>query len=496
MAAKLDQYNGPNDPRFQSGSGFFQGIGIASAAGAIAGYGAAWEGIGLYKTGAFLSPDSLFAAIHQLGPLPHAYAPVLLGSTVACAVAGAIAGWKGGAIPTEIHVRGSQLTTRPKAMQRAIAEASPPVAGKNQGIRIHPKIQTTEHLETSHTLILGGSGAGKTTILWPMIQQIAARGDRMLIFSFKGDFEQKMDVPRYALLAPWDSRSATWSLGKDVRTRLDAESLSMTLIPEPDGGSKDPMWTSGSRALLVGIISDVQRAKGEAWGFADLAKRVAEALSDFPTLQDIIRKESPMAGALLSGGADSKTTASFLSTIASYMSHVINLGVAEDDLLKSQAKRKEWSVNGWLAGDVPPISILGFRSSAKGLSQAWGASIIEQIVQKCGDLPDADPDARRIWLILDEVPRLGKVPSITEGLEVLRSKGVRIVLGAQGIGQIEEIYSKTTARSWAMQTATKIIGRIVEPEDQKWAAGLIGERVLERYSASQNTQLGGSGGSS
>ena len=496
MSAKIDQYNGPNDPRFQSGSGFFQGVGIAAAAGAIAGYGLGWEAVGLYKTGAFLSPDSLFSVIHQLGPLPHVYAPVLLGSTVAFAVAGAIAGWKGGAKPAEIHVRGSRLTTRPGVMQKAIAEASPPVQGKNEGIRIHPKLQTTEHLETSHMLILGGSGAGKTTILWPMIQQLVTRGDKMLVFSFKGDFEQKMDVPRYALLAPWDTRSATWALGKDVRTRLDAESLAETLIPEPAGGSADPMWVNGSRALLVGIIADVQRSCGEAWGFADLAKRVAEALSEFPTLQHIIRTESPMAGALLSGGADSKTTASFLSTIASYMSHVINLGVAENNLLNTQAKRKEWSVNAWLAGTVPAVSILGFRPSAKGISRAWGASIIEQIVQKCGDLPDADPDARRIWLILDEVPRLGKVPSITEGLEVLRSKGVRIVLGAQGIGQIEEIYSKTTARSWAMQTATKIIGRIVEPEDQKWAAGLIGERVLERYSASQNTQIGGSGGGS
>ncbi|WP_163055369.1 type IV secretion system DNA-binding domain-containing protein [Acidithiobacillus ferrooxidans] len=496
MSAKIDQYTGPNDPRFQSGSGFFQGIGIASAAGAIAGYGLGWEGIGLYKTGAFLSPDSLFSVIHQLGPLPHVYAPVLLGSTVACAVAGAVVGWKAGAIPAEIHVRGSRLTTKSGVMQKAIAEASAPVRGKNQGIRIHPRIQTTEHLEASHMLILGGSGAGKTTILWPMIQQLVTRGDKMLVFSFKGDFEQKLDVPRYALLAPWDTRSATWALGRDVRTRLDAESLAETLIPEPAGGQSDPMWVNGSRALLVGIIADVQRSRGDKWGFADLAKRVAEALSDFPTLQEIIRTESPMAGALLSGGADSKTTASFLSTIASYMSHVINLGVSEDNLLNTQTKRKEWSVNGWLAGDVPAVSILGFRPSAKGISRAWGASIIEQIVQKCGDLPDADPDQRRIWLILDEVPRLGKVPSITEGLEVLRSKGVRIVLGAQGIGQIEEIYSKTTARSWAMQTATKIIGRIVEPEDQKWAAGLIGERVLERYSASQNTQLGGSGGGS
>ena len=48
-----------------------------------------------------------------------------------------------------------------------------------------------------------------------------------------------------------------------------------------------------------------------------------------------------------------------------------------------------------------------------------------------------------------------------------------------------------------MQTATKIIGRIVEPEDQKWAAAILGERELERYAASTNVQSGsGQGGGS
>lgn len=484
-----------NDPRFTRGSGFFEVIGLGSTVGALAGYATSWEGIGLYETHSFLMPETLWSVIRFAGIFPPEYmVPLVSGACLGLAL-GAIAGYRAGYTPGEIHIRGSRLTHKNMVMQRAITEASPPVHGKNEGIRIHPRIQTTEHLETSHLLILGGSGAGKTTILWPIIQQIVARGDKCLIFSFKGDFEQKLDARRFAFLAPWDTRSATWALGKDIRTRLDAESLGETLIPDKPGNS-DPMWSNGSRAILVAIIADVQKKHGENWGFVDLAKRVAESLSNFETLQEIVQKENPVAGALLSGGDDSKTTSSFLANISAFMGHVVNLGVAEDNLRKTRTKRKEWSVNVWLAGDVPPVSILGFRPSAKGVSQAWGSSIIEQIVQKCGDLPDADPSDRRIWLILDEVPRLGKVPGITEGLEVLRSKGVRIVLGAQGIGQIEEIYSKTTARSWAMQTATKIVGRIVEPEDQKWAASLIGERVLERYSASQNTQLGGSGGSS
>ena len=486
--------SGQNDPRFQSGSGFFEVIGLGAAVGALAGYIAGWEAVGLWKTHGVLMPKTLFSVIQQGGILPHQYMiPLACGAGIG-ALTGSVAGFFGGNIPPEIHIRGSQLTRKPQLMQRAIQEASPPVKGENQGIYIHPKVQTTEALEASHMLIIGGSGAGKTTILWPMINQIIERGDKAIIFSFKGDFEQKIKG-KFALLAPWDNRSALWALGKDIRTRLDAEAFANTLIPDPEK-SDNPMWTNGSRSLLVGIISEVQREHGEAWGFAELAKKCAESLSDFKVLKEIITRENPVAASLISGGADSKTTTSFLANISAYLGHVVNLGVAADDL-KELARQKQWSVSGWIAGKVPPIAILGFRPSAKSISKAWCSSLIEQIVLKLEDLPDIDsPEERRVWLILDEVPRMGKVPSITEALDVLRSKGVRIALGCQGINQIEEEYSKAIARDWAMQTATKIVGRVVEPEDQKWAAAILGERELERYSSSVNVQSGGQGGSS
>ncbi len=491
----MDKYTGPNDPRFQTGSGFLEGIGFGALAGGAAGYFAAWETVGIWKGAGFLYPNAIMAAIHQAGIVPQQFAvPLAAGSAVGVCVGGAL-GFFAGNISAEIHIRGSHLTRKPQLMQKAILEASPPVKGRNQGIRIHPKIQTTEALEASHMLIVGGSGAGKTTILWPMINQIIERGDKAIIFSFKGDFEQKIGTgerigKQFALLAPWDTRSALWALGRDIRTRLDAEAFSNTLIPDPDKAD-NPMWTNGSRSLLVGIISEVQREYGEAWGFAELAKKCAEALADFKVLREIITRENPLAASLIGGGADSKTTTSFLANIAAYLTHVVNLGVAADDL-KDAARGRQWSVNGWIAGKVPQIAILGFRPSAKSISEAWCASLIEQIVLKLEDLPDVSPEDRRIWLILDEVPRMGKIPSITDALEVLRSKGVRIALGCQGINQIEETYSKTTARSWAMQTATKILGRIAEPEDQRWAAALVGERDLERFSSQYNVAQGGS----
>ena len=490
---------GQNDPRFARGSGFFETIGAASAAGGFLGYLAAWETISASKGAGFiLSPETFYQVVRHAGLRPHPYIfPLGIGISVGLAI-GALGGYKIGNIPSEIHIRGSQFTRKPKFMQQAILEASPPVKGENEGIRIYPKIQTTEALEASHLLIVGGSGAGKTTIIWPMINQIIERGDKAIIFSFKGDFEQKIGIgerigKQFALLAPWDNRSAIWALGKDICTRLDAETLANTLIPEPEK-SDNPMWTNGARSLVTGIISDVQREFGEDWGFAELAKRCAESLADFSVLKEIITRENPVAASLISGGIESKTTTSFLANISAYLTHVVNLGVAAADL-KDSAKGKQWSVNRWINGEVPSAAVLGFRPSAKSISEAWCASLIEQIVLKLEDLPDVSPEDRRIWLILDEAPRMGKIPSITEALEVLRSKGVRIILGCQGINQIEEKYSKTTARSWAMQTAIKIVGRVVEPEDQKWAAAILGERELERYSASTNVQSG-SGSSS
>ncbi|MBU2825445.1 type IV secretion system DNA-binding domain-containing protein, partial [Acidithiobacillus ferrooxidans] len=110
----------------------------------------------------------------------------------------------------------------------------------------------------------------------PLINQSVARGDKVLIFSYKGDFQQKAEFG-FDLLGPWDSRSARWVIGQDIRTRLDAESLALTLIPEQE---KDPIWSQGAQGLLVAVIAGVQREFAEKWGFPHLAQACAKALSD------------------------------------------------------------------------------------------------------------------------------------------------------------------------------------------------------------------------
>ncbi|OCX73816.1 hypothetical protein A6M27_07670 [Acidithiobacillus thiooxidans] len=451
------RYTGPNDPRFAQGSGFFEVIGLGTVAGAVAGYSGAWEAIALAKAGVLLPPKAIFAAIHTAGIMPPQLAPYLAAGAAIGTIAGAAIGYFAADIRHEIHVRGRRLET-----VNAAAKALKPGKKTAPGLAIHPQLKISQQQECRHFLLLGGSGSGKTSILWPMINQAVSRGDRCLIFSFKGDFQQKGDFP-FSLLAPWDKRSVRWQLGKDIRTRLHAESLAKTLIPTPE---KDPIWAQGAQGLLTAIISEVQSKYGENWGFFRLAQACSVALSDYDSLVETVMQESPLARSFLMG-KDSKTTASYLAQMASNLSDVVNLGVADF----SNANGSPWSVRDWLAGKGPAAAILGYLPESETLSSAYCASVIEQTVKQILGFPDAPPEARRIWLFLDEVPQAGKIPSITSALEAARSKGCRVVLGMQGVAQLEEHgYSKNTLRIWAGQCGVKIVANLSDPDDQKWAS--------------------------
>ena len=440
--------------------------GLWAGGAAIIGGIAAWTAVA--RALDHLPVISIMKAAEGLNPLAFGPVPAMAG-VAGAAAAGAI-GYYSVHQEAERHVRGPKLS---RLDPRPARKALKPRRKASPGVSIHPQIPIGEEQECRHMLLLGGSGSGKTSILWPIINQAQDRGDKCLIFSFKGDFQQKAAFP-FSLLAPWDSRSVHWQLGRDIRTRLHAESLAKTLCPDPESGEK--IWAQGAQGLLTAVISGVQRKHKSNWGFHELAKACSAALSDYDYLVKTVMEESPLAKAFLMG-KDSKTTASYLAQMASGLSDVVNLGVAD-----SSSHGKPWSVRDWLAGRTPGAAILGYLPESEGLSQAYCSSLVEQIVKQILSFDDCNPDERRIWLFLDEVPQAGKIPSITSALEAARSKGCRVVLGMQGVAQLEEHgYSKNTLRIWAGQCGIKIVANLSDPDDQKWASNLLGERDILRY---------------
>ena len=396
---------------------------------------------------------------------------------VLAAIGAGIGAWHLLTVESERHVRGYILHRDPRVVARALR----PGKGEAGGVHIHPQIPISQRQETSHFMVIGGTGAGKTTILWPWIREAIARGDKVLIFDSKSDFTQRVPEP-FTLLSPTDARSSRWILGRDIRTKLEAQALADTLIQEPPGGSKsDPMWVQGSRALVAGMIVDLQTRFGEKWGLAHLAYECAAALADFEMLKALTLREAPICIMLL-GGEDAegpnRTTMGFLSQIVSAFTNIIHLGVSAADMKQNPG----WSVRGWLSGKTPSTVVIGFRGEQnERMSQGYAASIIERVVRQVGGYPDAAPEQRRIWLCVDETPVAGFIPSITTALTTLRSKGTRIVLGFQTLAAVRERYSKDTAQVWEGQCDIKILGKLTAGADQEWASRLLGEREVDRY---------------
>lgn len=54
-----------------------------------------------------------------------------------------------------------------------------------------------------------------------------------------------------------------------------------------------------------------------------------------------------------------------------------------------------------------------------------------------------------LLIMLDEFPRLGKIPDIQQGLSTLRSRGVTFALCIQSLAQLDEIYGENVRKSFA-----------------------------------------------
>jgi hypothetical protein len=247
-------------------------------------------------------------------------------------------------LPHERHIRGARWWTHRQAQRALLASLR---RWEKHGVTIGT-FKISQDLECRHTLLIGSSGGGKTTILWPLLRAAAQRGDRLLIFSFKGDFQERWQGQidkDFTLLSPFDARSARWVLGEDIDRHMDAQSLAETLIPTPE---KEQMWAQGAQALLVGVLKYLQRKKPGGWTMSDAARILAKAISEFKILKAIIQQENPVAWSFIEGGAESKTTASFKANLAGATVPIVDLGVA-DHALPKKMHHAGRSAAGWTA---------------------------------------------------------------------------------------------------------------------------------------------------
>lgn len=371
-----------------------------------------------------------------------------------------------------------------KILQRQIA--------KNfnvDGIKIHPAVQVAERLEIQHLMLVGATGGGKTTVLWQLIDQLIARKDKILAYDVKSDFTQKLK--ERVILAPWDKRSRRWMIGRDITSEALAQAFAECFIV-PNPKATDPVWDNAARALLRAEIHKLMAQKGRNWTFSDLGKGLLEDLlvgvedpeENMKNLQGFVRTYYAEAYQIVRD-ATSKATSSVLFTQSGQLSSLIDICRLDAELVKKGAGEfwLDQDSKGFLSDTLktfPPV-ILKRAGDSETWSRVFFSALINVCALKINALGDSDPDKRRIWILLDEVPQLGKIPQITTFLETCRSKGVRVALGLQNPEQIDKIYGKEDRATWENNTLTKIWFQDVGKEAKKWASESVGTQTVQVY---------------
>jgi hypothetical protein len=337
----------------------------------------------------------------------------------------------------------------------------PSVAARLVGRR--PILRLPRALESSHVLLMGDTGTGKSALIRQLLQQIAARGDAAIIYDPAREFLPQFYDPARGdvILNPLDARCPFWSPGDEVRHEAEALTLATSLFPDRDHAN--PFFTDAPRRIF------------------------AHLLTLHPTAQSLVRwlcdkeeLERRMAGTPYAAMIDREAPNQQVGVRAS-----LNMVADALMLLPAEAPRR-WSAASWAGhrrGWIFLTSPSDTRERLRPLISLWLDTLVLRLMNP------APPGAGPVWFVLDELASLQRLPQLHTALTENRKSNNPIVLGFQGRSQLEARYDRD-AETMISQPATKVFFRTGEPRAAEWVADAIGRVEIERLSESRS----GSGG--
>jgi len=316
--------------------------------------------------------------------------------------------------------------------------------------------------ETQHILLTGSPRTGKTTTLYELLRKIRQRGDRVICYSPSGDFISAFYCQdKDLLLNPFDSRCPAWDPWLECPRDYHFDMLAGALIPT--GKAADPMWEKAARVLVSSLLMRIghydQRSVGH---FLHLLSEV-----ELPVLAQFL--QGTPAYALINPTAERTAQGIRITATA-----------AAQALRHLPAKGKPFNLREWVLKDGNDQWVFlnvtaEQRDAARPILSTW----LEVFTNSILSLPENQE--RRIWLIIDELPSLHRIPSLPAFLAKSRKFGGCGVIAFQMISQLIEIYDKQGADTLTGLCATWLCLRQNDPPTAEWTSKSFGQaEILEQ----------------
>lgn len=339
---------------------------------------------------------------------------------------------------------------------------------RQSGVHFTPLQKIDKTLESTHLILLGSTGAGKTQSMQKLLKDLIARKDKCLILDSKGDYTSWLcDPSDTILLSPGDHRTPVWQAGLDIR-KPDIDLIVQALIEEDKHMA--PEWHLAARAAMRAVLLLTQEHR-PAFTFHDLDQSLSPDI-----VREAARRYDPKLYATLKN-PDSETARGVLFVLNS-----LSQGLSEITPAHTTGRRT-FSLNGWLT-DTNQTRLILKRHPSQAFTFRLTARLLLGVLQ--GLVMTLPEDrSRRIWLIMDELSVLRKFPPLVDFLERGRSKGLCVVAGIQDWGTMEQFY-EAEARTLYTCFVNKFFLSMREPVSAEYYSKSLGESTFERTTTTAN----------
>jgi hypothetical protein len=322
-------------------------------------------------------------------------------------------------------------------------------------------VRVPRAVESSHFLIIGDSGTGKSALIRQMLQQLESRGETAIVYDPALEYTSQFYAPERGdvILNPLDARSPYWSPGDEWRHEAEALTLATSLFP--DRHHENAFFTEAPRRIFAHLLT-LRPSPGELARWLCDEDEIDRRLAGTPYAALIDRHAPAQRGGVL---ASLNMVADTLKLLPPERSASTRWSAAA------------WSIDrkGWLFLTSTPET----RPRLVPLTSLWLDTLVLRLMNQ------GQPRRSPTWFVLDELASLQRLPQLHTAITENRKSNNPVVLGFQGRSQLETRYGHD-AEAILSQPATKIFLRTSEPHAAKWIADTIGDVEIERLRESRS----------
>ena len=377
--------------------------------------------------------------------------------------------------------------------ESGVAIASIPGKNKNTAY----SLPLSQELLSKHCLLLGGTGSGKTNLIYHIISQIKPKlsnEDVMIVFDTKGDylkkFHSRSDIVisnnsiHHGIASYWNIYREIAADGwEDSKVVLNANEIAWSLFQEAiEKNGNQPFFPKAARDLFAAILIHFSRIGGDDRAFKlkyynNAALRKYLDIATPEKVSAILKSDPDLAAVRYYLGE--KDNNQGLGVFAELQQAIRNVFIG------AFAENGSFSVRDFVRKKGGKTLFIEYDLTAGSVLTPIYRLLIDLALKEAMGTEHAKGN---VYVICDEFKLLPYLQHIEDAVNFGRSLGVKVIAGLQSISQLYELYGESRGRSIAAGFSTVISFHLNDVISRDYIRDLYGKNlILEQYSLSDNT---------